>query len=388
MPEFDDQDAEIAIERTTRREAKAGPRVGDFLKMPNGDMRRFAHHWGDSIQPNDPRFGGEGRFYLHSNGAAEYSGSLASAIPVNLIGETSESHEGRFWIFHHDQAKAHNGVTVTLPCRVFTIIDAPPTGLQDAALNERLFTGIYSTGIVYADRGQPEQGGDYKRLAFLGFDTLQLDMKLDCPPDLRAIIETHAAAIQAKRGEEYQITTSGQTVTLGHGIKTTIVSNGSKMYGEPVEPIEELFRRLDTHPLEATFAPFVFPSLHETVNFRGNFNTESAVFNISTNDGDVIERLKTAIAINMRRPDYLRQIGPPLVSVAATPAADPAPATDLTDQGEQIVIPGAEKSAVQAAVAREATGRGKMRSRRLQKPAGGMFDATAKDCQPSLFDHL
>lgn len=60
------------------------------------------------------------------------------------------------------------------------------------------------------------------------------------------------------------------------------------------------------------------------------------------------------------------------------------PTTEHTDQGEQIVLPGAERSARQAAAARENQGRGKLRPRKPQKDPGGLF-ATNETEQPELF---
>jgi hypothetical protein len=79
---------------------------------------------------------------------------------------------------------------------------------------DRLFSGIYPTGIVYADRAR-EVNGDYARLAYLNFDTLTLQVEHNCPADLRQRIEADAAEIQAMRGEQYRISTSNQTVLLG-----------------------------------------------------------------------------------------------------------------------------------------------------------------------------
>jgi hypothetical protein len=79
---------------------------------------------------------------------------------------------------------------------------------------EQLFIGVFSTGIAYADR-TIERHGDYKKLAFLPFNTLELMIEKDCPADLRVLIVADAATIQARRGERYQVTTSGQTVLLG-----------------------------------------------------------------------------------------------------------------------------------------------------------------------------
>lgn len=75
----------------------------------------------------------------------------------------------------------------------------------------RLFIGGYPAGIVYADRGR-EKAGDYARLAFLPYHTLRLDVEKDCPPELRALIEAHAALHKA--GDVIPVSAS-QTITLG-----------------------------------------------------------------------------------------------------------------------------------------------------------------------------
>jgi hypothetical protein len=84
-------------------------------------------------------------------------------------------------------------------------------------MNERIFAGVFSTGIGYADRKR-EKHGDYARLAFLTFSTLTLEIEKDCPAALRKEIEDDAARVQAKRGEAFQVSTSGQTITLGYAL--------------------------------------------------------------------------------------------------------------------------------------------------------------------------
>ena len=78
----------------------------------------------------------------------------------------------------------------------------------------RIFAGVRSTGISYADRGR-EVHGDYAPLAFLSFDTLALRFERNCPFALRSQIEADAAVIQARRGERFAVSACGQTVTLG-----------------------------------------------------------------------------------------------------------------------------------------------------------------------------
>lgn len=81
-------------------------------------------------------------------------------------------------------------------------------------MKDRLFIGVYPAGIVYADR-QREQHGDYKRLGFLSYYTLELKTLPDCPTDLRERIRAHAAGLIAKRCEKHTISACGQYVILG-----------------------------------------------------------------------------------------------------------------------------------------------------------------------------
>jgi hypothetical protein len=78
----------------------------------------------------------------------------------------------------------------------------------------RLFVGVYPCGLVYADLWT-EEGGDYKRLAFLPYRTLSLEMEPSCPDHLAREIRRNAGRVQARRGEHFQVSTAGQTVLLG-----------------------------------------------------------------------------------------------------------------------------------------------------------------------------
>jgi len=67
---------------------------------------------------------------------------------------------------------------------------------------------------LLADRHH-EEHGDYKSLAFFPYSSLVLKLRKDCPAELRGEIIVSAAAIQARIGEQYQISGCGQTVLLG-----------------------------------------------------------------------------------------------------------------------------------------------------------------------------
>lgn len=78
-------------------------------------------------------------------------------------------------------------------------------------VTERIFKGNYPTGVIYADRNYP----DFKRLAYLNYATLVLNIEKDCPDELTHDIIEDARIIQSRKGEFYQISTCGQGVTLG-----------------------------------------------------------------------------------------------------------------------------------------------------------------------------
>lgn len=90
-----------------------------------------------------------------------------------------------------------------------------------------LFSGVYPTGIMYADRCR-EVHGDYKRVAFLFFDTLEF--RIDDPDSpLLALAKKDAARIIARRGEQYRTSGSGQTVTLGYALDKRAKNTGVRM---------------------------------------------------------------------------------------------------------------------------------------------------------------
>jgi hypothetical protein len=86
---------------------------------------------------------------------------------------------------------------------------------QFTGTDNRLFIGIFPAGIVYADRRR-EECGDYQRVAFLPYRSLQLEINPRAHKQLAKQAVQHAATIQARRGEQFQISSSGQTVTLGN----------------------------------------------------------------------------------------------------------------------------------------------------------------------------
>jgi hypothetical protein len=69
-------------------------------------------------------------------------------------------------------------------------------------MSDRIFVGVYPEGLVYADRAR-EVAGDYARLAFQPYDTLEPDYARDIPSDVRPSLERLIRGVQARRGERF-----------------------------------------------------------------------------------------------------------------------------------------------------------------------------------------
>lgn len=88
---------------------------------------------------------------------------------------------------------------------------------------------------------------------------------------------------------------------LAAPVTTRIASNGSKWAGEAPDTVEQLIEVLGSgHALDsARFNGFVHPQPDGSVQFFGNFADLSHVFNITTDDPEVIDALSKAIAANL-----------------------------------------------------------------------------------------
>lgn len=89
-------------------------------------------------------------------------------------------------------------------------------------LADRLFIGIFPAGISYADK-EREEHGEWLRLAFFDFATLQLQVGSKCSEEFEKIIRRDAAQIMRKAGEQYETSGCGQTVTLGHALPPEVI---------------------------------------------------------------------------------------------------------------------------------------------------------------------
>jgi hypothetical protein len=115
---------QIINEREKFRNQLTSPLVGDYVKFPDGQYKRFTHDWGPDhgLQVTN-YFGKGGDFYLLNNGYASYSGGLDPRIPYSKLKLSEEKKEGTFWVFKDDLAMAHNGIYFMLDCKVWNFIE-------------------------------------------------------------------------------------------------------------------------------------------------------------------------------------------------------------------------------------------------------------------------
>ena len=112
-----------------------------------------------------------------------------------------------------------------------------------------------------------------------------------------------------------------------------ILSNGSKWTGEPPDPVDKLIEVLVKYPLDRTFELYgnfyinssidwvvdpktgrkYYDDFPNAVRFFGNFFNFSHVFDIVTDESDIITKLLAAIRTNQMREDYISQRDPQVV---------------------------------------------------------------------------
>ncbi len=88
--------------------------------------------------------------------------------------------------------------------------------IAGAGIAGRLFCGVFPEGFSWADRAKQERG-DYKKVAFLSFRDLKFTV-YDPKSPLLETVKREAAKLQARRGERFETSASGQGVTLGYGL--------------------------------------------------------------------------------------------------------------------------------------------------------------------------
>ncbi|WP_298841699.1 hypothetical protein [uncultured Salinicola sp.] len=97
-------------------------------------------------------------------------------------------------------------------------IDEDGFPVQIATKPDPVFLCVMPTGWWWSDRTR-EEDGDYVQLAFLSFSSLELKIFDNCRDEWRERITSRAAEFQSMKGQDYQISSSGQTIRLGYALK-------------------------------------------------------------------------------------------------------------------------------------------------------------------------
>lgn len=126
----------MLAERVEKLDKIDGIRVGDFLKLSNGNYLRFSHDWGYSVQVS--KMGGDSSFYL-DRGFCSFSGGLYPAIDKSKIKQINDKKMGDVWFFKNDYATAHNGIHFQIDFRVFE--------LNDKKFEKKYINTFFSNGV-------------------------------------------------------------------------------------------------------------------------------------------------------------------------------------------------------------------------------------------------
>lgn len=108
--------AELALIESAHAAFTEGPRIGDFVIMPNGNLERCCNANSHGMQTT---YGGS--FSISKGGQASYSGSLNKSRLWEYFKDTGETKRGKFWFFSHGIAGAGRGVECYLTCRVYRL---------------------------------------------------------------------------------------------------------------------------------------------------------------------------------------------------------------------------------------------------------------------------
>lgn len=189
---FDNRDCNILEVARIVREGFDGPRCGDFILFPTGELERFSYDWGEEMQTS-----ADGSFYLGLSGRASFSGALNPATPKAQMKRLAVSLPGAFWFFHHDEPGAGRGVACTLECRVFRTsarYEGSPAAEAERAAKLRAELARRLNAVPVSDRPLAAEG--YLSYRCKGaFDWIMIGAK----DDADAMVQARRSSAYAKR---------------------------------------------------------------------------------------------------------------------------------------------------------------------------------------------
>jgi hypothetical protein len=118
-----DRNPQILAQRQAEYNKIEGPRLGDFLQLPDGTVTRLAIDC-EPFGPTHKQFQtghARGSFYF-SGGSVSYSGTLDLGVMIEkaeLELVPDQSMNGEVWIFDQGEVGPHRSVYFPIPFRVF-----------------------------------------------------------------------------------------------------------------------------------------------------------------------------------------------------------------------------------------------------------------------------
>lgn len=114
-PHLDATDLAILAQIVEGMAKREGPRPGDFIRFACGAERRIGVVVGWGVQAAKA-----GSFCI-DRGLADHSGSyFYELILKETLADSGDTQPGDAWFFHHGEVRAHNGVDVRAPFRIYT----------------------------------------------------------------------------------------------------------------------------------------------------------------------------------------------------------------------------------------------------------------------------
>lgn len=116
---FDARDAELREQGLAIWNDILGPRIGDYVQFPGGDLARISLITAEHFQVAEPRFGAS---YYWAWWYCSFSGGHRAALYQQaFLQDTGDIRDGNVWVFHHDHPGAHRGVGCVIPCRIYRL---------------------------------------------------------------------------------------------------------------------------------------------------------------------------------------------------------------------------------------------------------------------------
>lgn len=102
------------------------PHTGEWARFTDGTMRRISHVWEWGNGPESIQTSDGGSFHVSiRSGVAVMSGGLHPGLSPDLFTLTDDTHGAWFWMWVKGIRRAHNGVDVRIPQRVWHVASLP-----------------------------------------------------------------------------------------------------------------------------------------------------------------------------------------------------------------------------------------------------------------------